>query len=90
MLLAVDVKCYHCGHITGEFIGDSTTPVVQRTFKPAEQCGQEMSGARKLRCCRCGGPVYLDEIRPIRIYPVWDPKLNPARPGRPRKHPRPD
>ena len=90
MNVAIDVKCYHCGHLTGEFVGDSTVPLAQRTFKPSDQCKEAIQGGERIRCCRCGGPVFLDDIRPIRTYPVWDPKLHPARPGRPRKHPRPE
>lgn len=61
-----DVKCYHCGHVSGQLEGERTIPLPQRRFRPRRGYTKPPPepGAR-IRCERCNGPVYLDDVRPL-------------------------
>lgn len=64
MLVKGDVKCLHCGFISGQWVGPSGAPL---TFAGMNDAGAR-AGADKeamLRCNRCGGPVLLDEVTPV-------------------------
>ena len=64
MQVVADVKCYHCGHSSGELVGLRGTPVKDWTFEgPA---GERLSEGQKVRCLRCSGPVYLEDVRSFR------------------------
>ncbi len=65
MLVTADVKCYYCGHVSGQVIGPKEGPIRASSFvprpgytKPAPRPGE------KLRCERCQGPVYLEDVTP--------------------------
>ena len=67
MLIRADVKCYYCGFVSGQIEGDPETGHPQWNFhlrsgaqQPAEQ------NPRQIRCVRCRGPVFLDEIETVR------------------------
>lgn len=84
MLQVADVKCYYCGFISGELVSPQGQALKNGTFRPSPGVdGAEVSSG-KLRCARCGGPVFLDEVRAERPRPVpvvWERE----RPGRPRR-----
>lgn len=61
-MICADVKCYHCGHQSGELIGTRGTPVREWTFEPLR--GEARPAGPRLRCIRCQGPVYLEDVRP--------------------------
>lgn len=63
MQVIADVKCYHCGHVSGEIIGSRGTPLKAWTFEP--KTGEPRPVGQRLRCIRCGGPVYLEDVRPF-------------------------
>ncbi len=66
MWIVGDVKCYYCGHISGELIGDDKDRITPRNFRPSpENEGYVPRAGQPLRCTRCGGPVYLEDIRPL-------------------------
>lgn len=62
MQLTSDVKCYYCGHISGQVIVDRERS--QRAmFRPRPgYTGDRPTSGRRLRCERCNGPVYLEEV----------------------------
>jgi hypothetical protein len=62
------VACYHCGHRSGDVEAEPDCPLAAGVFLPAGQPGArvELRG-RRLRCARCGGPTYFDEVRPVRV-----------------------
>jgi hypothetical protein len=62
-MVVADVKCYHCGHVSGELIGARTTPLRDWTFEPRK--GEPRTAGPNLRCIRCNGPVYLEDVRPF-------------------------
>ena len=83
MRMVGDVKCYHCGHISGQVEGTRSDRLVFHTFKPRSgyQGALPRSGQR-LRCERCQGPVFLDDLRSMPAEPPL--VLLPASPKRSR------
>ena len=62
-LFRADVKCYHCGHISGQIIGYRHQPLGVENFIPRPgYSGEPMQPGRRLRCERCRGPVFLEEV----------------------------
>lgn len=84
MLIKADLKCYYCGHVAGQIQGDTSTPAKSATFVAA---AGEMPIRRggQIRCGRCKGPLYMDDIetiRPRRMRPrVEEPEFIQARAG---------
>jgi hypothetical protein len=67
MQITADVKCYYCGHISGQIIGEKEHPETN-TFHPrAGYSGEQPVPGKRLHCERCGGPVYLEDTSPIEI-----------------------
>lgn len=62
-----DLKCYLCGGVSGSIESEQSLtgsaraahPVLLR--KPGETRLNEVADWRRLRCERCGGPLFLDE-----------------------------
>lgn len=84
MLQVADVKCYYCGFISGELVSPQGQALKNGSFRPASGVDGAEVSAGKLRCVRCGGPVFLDDVRTERPRPapvVWERE----RPGRPRR-----
>lgn len=79
-----DVKCYHCGYVSGQLVGEATTPLKSRLFTPSPTySGPLPRPGAPFVCGRCGGPVYLDDIEVVKERPfrcVIDPYE--TRPGR--------
>jgi len=67
MLIHADVKCYYCGHVSGQVEGDSRQPLRVSYFRPSSNWqGRQPRPGETLRCFRCGGPVYLDDVSKVR------------------------
>ncbi|MGQ9676667.1 MAG: hypothetical protein ACUVX1_13475 [Chloroflexota bacterium] len=79
-----DIKCYHCGYVSGQLVGESTTPLKSRLFVPSPSYSRPLPRpGEPLTCGRCGGPVYLDDVEVVkeRVFRcVVDPYE--TRPGR--------
>ena len=61
-----DVKCYHCGHVSGQIQGTRGDRLVLRAFKPRPGYQGPVPGpGKQIRCERCGGPVFLDDMQPV-------------------------
>ena len=62
MLVKGEIKCLHCGHISGEWVGVGGAPLTTDGYRPigAETSGGP-EGATPLHCARCEGPVFLDD-----------------------------
>lgn len=66
--MIADVKCYFCGHISGQVEGDRGSTVTDATFTPRPgYTGRPFASSRRLRCERCGGPVFLEDVTPMLI-----------------------
>lgn len=83
-----DVKCYHCGHISGQVEGNRTAAgMVFHTFNPRpEYQGDPPGPGDKIRCERCQGPVFLEDLRPRPKNPMPIPL--PAARKKPAKAPK--
>ena len=61
------VACYHCGHTSGEVEAAADSPLAAGVFLPAGRPDAAVAlRGRRLRCARCGGPTYFDEVRAVR------------------------
>jgi hypothetical protein len=63
MDMIADVTCYHCGWISGRIAGEKGTPREQWHFEARDGSSTPLSGGRRLRCLRCNGPVYAEDLR---------------------------
>lgn len=60
--IVADVKCYFCGHISGQIFGRRHQPLKVSDFVPRQgYSGPEVKPGMKLRCERCHGPVFLED-----------------------------
>jgi len=71
MQVIADVKCYHCGHVSGQVEGTRSKRLVLHTFKPRPGYqGTPPGTGDRLRCERCRGPVYLEDLRTVTPDPM--------------------
>jgi hypothetical protein len=64
--VVADVKCYYCGHISGQVKGFRAERLVLRSFQPRPDFqGTPPQPGQPIRCERCNGPVYLEDLRPV-------------------------
>ncbi len=60
--IVADVKCYFCGHISGQIFGRKHQPFKVADFVPRKgYTGPDAKPGMKLRCERCRGPVFLED-----------------------------
>jgi hypothetical protein len=60
--IVADVKCYFCGHISGQIFGWRHQPLKASDFVPRPgYTGPNVKAGMKLRCERCRGPVFLED-----------------------------
>ena len=63
MLVKGEVKCLHCGHGNGDWVGIGGTPLTIAGFRGPH--AQEGDPSTPLKCARCHGPVYLDDAAAV-------------------------
>ncbi len=87
MRICAEIKCYHCGYISGQICGDSDGPLRWDELRPnPSYTGSLPHPGEPLRCFRCHGPVYLDEIEKQRVTsPI---RSTEEMSGRSRRHKR--
>ena len=64
MLVKGELKCLHCGYVSGEWVGAKGEPLLasgRRVRRPAE----DAASSAMVRCDRCTGPVFLDAVEPV-------------------------
>lgn len=65
MLVTGDVKCLHCGYISGRWVGAMGSPVtaggLRRPVEPDPSASAGAAPDEPVRCQRCEGPVFLDD-----------------------------
>jgi hypothetical protein len=84
MRLRADVHCYHCGQVSGSWEWPSSMTPEHGIFQELGGEGRRVVGAlARMRCVRCGGPIFLDEVETV----PERPKITFERPrrGRPPK-----
>lgn len=65
MLVKGDLKCLHCGHVSGAWTGARGGPLVAAGFQDSNAHGPTQNGAEIVHCLRCQGPVFLDDAAPV-------------------------
>lgn len=64
-----DVKCYHCGYVSGQLVGEAGDLLRPECFHPSSTYTKPPPRrGDRLSCGRCDGPVYLDDVRPDRDW----------------------
>lgn len=67
MIIAAEVKCLNCSRVCGEIEGVPLGPI---SFEEIRPYGEEWTcppiAEARIRCSRCGGSVYLDEVREVK------------------------
>jgi DNA-directed RNA polymerase subunit RPC12/RpoP len=90
MRVVGDVKCYHCGHVSGQIEGERTDRLVLHTFRPRPGYrGPLPQPGQRIRCERCGGPVFLEDLQPVFqadpiALPTTSTKRKRPKPPRPK------
>jgi hypothetical protein len=65
-LIVADVKCYYCGHISGQIISRrGGNPRAGRFIPRPGYRGPEVKPGYRIRCERCQGPVFLEDATPM-------------------------
>ena len=62
MMVMGDVKCLHCGFVTGHWVGQQGTPLTVAGLRCEGTGGSRTAAEELVRCGRCAGPVFLDEV----------------------------
>ena len=83
MQLQADVKCYHCGRVSGTWHWRSAAGPSWGVFEAANGTGRVPTRLAQLHCQHCGGPVFLDDVDEVRAPIVVD--FERPRLGRPPK-----
>jgi hypothetical protein len=88
LIYTQDVKCFHCGFVSGQLVGRPSLPRDVRTFVavPGSEPPADFDVVRP-RCLRCGGPCFLDEVE-TRVRLRQEDLEKPRRGRKPK--PRPD
>ncbi len=61
-----DVKCYFCAQVSGSLIIENVDGRIIKRFQPAlKDSPYAAQPGKPLRCLRCGGPVFIDDVRPV-------------------------
>jgi len=62
MVIKGDLKCYHCGYVSGLATGEVERPFREWRLRLAPICDpRKVWKGGRVHCCRCGGPIYMDE-----------------------------
>src|SRR4051812_34845774 len=80
-----DVKCYHCGEVSGTWLWPTHASPAVGLFRPASSGHLAIVPLGHLRCLRCQGPVYLDDVESA--VQQREIVVERGRRGRPRKLP---
>lgn len=66
MIITAEVTCYLCSRVCGEVEGDLTEPLrISAIYPVGGLCS--LSPKAPLRCSRCGGAVYLDDVQRVKV-----------------------
>src|SRR5262245_38728545 len=86
VVVRVELRCLLCARELGTLVAARWVTYGPILFwRTGEKLGTVVSDWRRLRCSSCGGNVYPDSVRDVRLYPriVWQD--DPPRRGRPPK-----
>ena len=64
MLVKGDIKCLHCGYISGEWVGVSGSPLTIDGMTTPNGAAKGEPGSA-IHCTRCSGPVILEDANAV-------------------------
>jgi DNA-directed RNA polymerase subunit RPC12/RpoP len=67
MQVTSNVKCYFCGHVSGQLVAERDHPERGKFQPRAGYMGDPNFAGKRIRCERCSGPVFLEEVLPMEI-----------------------
>ena len=73
MLVCGDVVCLHCAHLVGQLVARTPEELRGGVFKPSPSSRRTLAEKGPLRCDRCGGPVYIEDVRPFTLVEATPP-----------------
>ena len=84
MRYRAELRCYLCSRNAATLEWNAETPNDVSVTRPGvEPTRMDARSARQVRCVRCGGPAFVEEIEKLRQPLVVT--IEPAKRGRPRK-----
>jgi len=63
MDMVADVKCYHCGWISGRVAGRKGAPQHLWAFEARDGSSTPIVPGKRLHCARCNGPTFAEDLR---------------------------
>ena len=64
-LLSATLRCRQCSRPAGELVGFADRPLGEARFLPLDTGYMPHNLGGELRCARCAGQLYLDDIEPL-------------------------
>ncbi len=64
-LLSATLRCRQCSRPAGELVGYADRGIGEARFLPLDTGYMPHNLAGELRCARCTGQLYLDDIEPL-------------------------
>ena len=64
MLVTGDIKCLHCGFLSGRWVGTKGAPLTASGLR-SKADWQDNDPNALLHCARCAGPVYLEDASAV-------------------------
>ena len=84
MRYRADLHCYLCSRSAATLEWEGSHPATVSVTRPGHDMVQMgPQEARRVRCVRCGGPTFVEEIEQVRVPQMV--VIEPAKRGRPRK-----
>jgi hypothetical protein len=65
-----DVKCYHCGRVSGTVTGRQGASIQECVFTGRGVPSGASTPPGRIVCAHCGGPVFLDEVEILAARPL--------------------
>ena len=66
MMVRGEVKCLHCGYVSGAWAGVSGAPLTASGFTAVAGAKKGADAKAAIHCGRCGGPVFLNDASGVR------------------------
>jgi hypothetical protein len=64
-LLSATLRCRQCSRSAGELVGYADRGLGEAMFVPLDTSFMPQSLGGEIRCGRCAGQLYLDDIEPL-------------------------
>jgi hypothetical protein len=64
-LLSATLRCRQCSRSAGELVGYADRSIGEARFVPLDTGFMPHNLGGELRCGRCAGQIYLDDIEPL-------------------------